>query len=95
MLVWSDTEVELGGTGRFIDTRAPSGRVFYAVYATDGTHMLSWTREGFNTGSTVRDGSGDASSPEEPLACGCSQGPAGATWVGLLGLGLVGLRRRR
>lgn len=75
---------DLGSIGNFVDPKSKGGKLFYAVYATDGTDWLSWTEVGDNAINVVEGG-------------GCSttgSSPAGLMPL-LLPFGLMGLRRRR
>ncbi|NCG17890.1 MAG: hypothetical protein GWP91_02615 [Rhodobacterales bacterium] len=95
-LVFSSTRAEVGDILDFIDVGAPASDVYYALYATDGENVLSWTREGFNAAFVV--GNGPASSNGDGnggAGCGCNAGstPGGWTWLAALSLLLV--RRRR
>jgi hypothetical protein len=93
-VVWSSTDVELGATVTITDHGTPKHNLYYAVYATDGTDVLSWNREGFNAVKV----NGDSEASKEPgvfaSGCGCdnSGSPVGA--LAMLGvLGLMGRRR--
>jgi MYXO-CTERM domain-containing protein len=86
------SDVAVGEVVTFVDDDASRRRTYgYAVYPSDGTDTLSWTRPGFNA-ATIR------LSEEEGVANGCAcsgtgTSPLSALW--LLGLGGLFLRRRR
>jgi MYXO-CTERM domain-containing protein len=86
------SDVAVGEAVSFIDDDASRRRTHgYAVYPSDGTDTLSWTRPGFNA-ATIR------LTDEEGVAGGCAcsgtgTSPLSAVW--LLGLGGLFLRRRR
>ena len=84
------TDVAVGETVQFVDERPGRRRtVGYAVYPSDGTAVLSWTRDGMNAG-TIR-----LADEASATGCGCAstQAPTGVLW--LLGLAGVFARRRR
>ncbi|TNE90686.1 MAG: hypothetical protein EP330_07605 [Deltaproteobacteria bacterium] len=86
-VVFRSDELTLGALMRFEDKARKGVDFHYAVYASDGTNWLSWTRPGFNADVGIAGGEG--------AGCGCNSNPAPA--AGWLGLGLLGLvvRRRR
>ncbi|HMV66992.1 MAG TPA: hypothetical protein PKA64_09090 [Myxococcota bacterium] len=87
-VVFSTKDVAVGAAASAQDHAGP-GEVWYAVYASDGEHWLSWTREGFNAAAVDLDADG-----EPDAGCGCATGGASWSWVGALGL-LAATRRRR
>lgn len=92
--VWSTRNIDLGERISFVDTDAPRWDAWYAVYATNDTTALSWTREGFNAAFVA----GDGPAPEQDgvlAGCGCATDatPTGTGW--LAGLALLAYRRRR
>jgi len=95
-VVYDENAPELEAPISVKDTEVDSDTTyFYAVYASDGTDWLSWTREGFNAdqGSATGDTEGDPG--HKGGGCGCdASGSLGAGW--LVGLaGLLSIRRRR
>ncbi|MCO4743739.1 MAG: hypothetical protein KC912_03050 [Proteobacteria bacterium] len=82
-VVFRTDDIEIGAPMRIEDKFR--GSAHYAIYASDGTNWLSWTRPGLNA---------DINGAEEAGGCGCSSAPGAAGWMAL---GLVGLvvRRRR
>ena len=95
-LIWSDTAIEPGAEGFHPDTTTRYD-AWYAVYSTDGTHVLPWTREGFNSASVPGKGPapGTSAAGGEVGGCGCDSSPAPASlaWFGLFGP--VALRRKQ
>ena len=87
-VVYESSDITLEAAASAIDASA-YGDAHYAIYATDGTAWLSWTREGFNAASVEVGGTAPGAA-----GCGCQTGgsPAGLA-VGLFGL--LALRRRR
>jgi hypothetical protein len=80
------TDPALGAPIAIADAGAVSyGDVYYAVYASDGTNWLSWTREGFNAAALEPGATG--------AGCACNGSAPSAGWLALFGL--LGLRRRR
>ena len=93
-VIWTGTDVNLGSTVTVTDHKTPKHNLYYAVYASDGTNLLSWTREGYNALKV----NGDGEASREPGlfnggGCGCD---SQRTPVGLLALlGVLGVMRRR
>lgn len=84
-VVFEDDSPELDAAASFVDD-VNRKNLHYAVYASDGTTWLSWTREGFNAASLDADGAADG--------CGCDTSPAGPSTGLLFGLAWI-VRRRR
>jgi MYXO-CTERM domain-containing protein len=87
-VVWSSTDITPGAP---MDIEIPRGMAsgFFAVYASDGTDWLSWTREGQNATAIDRNGDG-----VPDTGCGCAT-PARPSWLPALALAGLLLRRRR
>lgn len=85
-VVWSSTDVALGAP---ISVEVPRGvgAGYYAVYATDGSEWLSWTREGWNAAAV------GGSSTTATGGCGCDTGGSTGAWTLAAAL-LLGRRRR-
>lgn len=93
--VWSSVYVRPGATGSILDTGG-SANTYYAVYAFDGEHWLSWTRPDFN--AIAIDPRGGEPAPLERTGCGggCASGSTSPLpWVFGAAASLVLRRRRR
>ena len=95
-IVWEADDVALGADAEVVDSTSGK-RLYYAVYAYNGTEWLSYTLDGWNA-DTIDPNPVPLTGDEELTAaasCACRQGtPGGALGLLLIGVGLV-LRRRR
>jgi MYXO-CTERM domain-containing protein len=86
-VVWSSTDIALGASIT-VDVPRGFGAGYFAVYATDGTDWLSWTREGWNAAPV------GGSSATATGGCGCDTGGNSGGWA-LVAAMILGARRRR
>ncbi len=88
-VVWTADDVVLEEAVSFLDAGAEGPDLYYAVYASDGTEWLSWTREGLNAAAI------DPIPASEKTGCTCSTSHSApsAVW-GVLGA-LLWRRRRQ
>jgi hypothetical protein len=87
----SDVTVEAPTTAT---DAATQDDLYYAVYASDGSHWLSWTREGLNAAAVDPTPEGDPVTDDGGKGCACTDAPASPS-TAVVALLLATLRRRK
>ncbi len=103
VIVYDESDIEIGATVERVDPNGSGGKAYYAIYATDGADWSDFTIEGINADAVSTAGTpggefltelgGEVAAAAQ--GCGCAGSPAPAGGVGVLLLaGLVIPRRR-